>query len=221
MTPSTPRQLLNSWVAILAVTGLLALPVTAQIRWESSSRDKWQRPDEVMDAMELKAGSAVADIGAGKGYFTRHFARRAGLEGTVYAVDIRQDRLDELEENARDEGLAQIRIVLGKHDDPSLPAESVDAILVMNSYHEFREYDEMMQGMFAALRPGGVLAIIDSPTERAESRGEYHERHDIPKGVVKEDAARAGFRFLREEPGFKRPGRNWNSEFYFLLFRKP
>lgn len=171
--------------------------------------------------MGLRAGSAVADVGAGEGYFTRHFARRVGAGGIVYAVDIRQDRLNQIEEHAGEENLPQIKTVLSRKDDPSLPPESVDAVLVMNSYHEFRAYDEMMQGMFKALRPGGVLAIIDSPTERAESRSEYHSRHDIPAEVVKEDAARAGFRFRGEEPGFTRTGGRWNTEFYFLLFEKP
>ena len=220
MKVSEVFRTLKTAVAVLAVAGLLPLASQAQIRWESADRDEWQRPRDVMDAMGLHPGSAVADIGAGRGYFTRHFAHRVGSTGIVYAVDIDQGRLDDLEEKAGEEGLTQIHVVRGKTDDPMLDPESVDAILIMNSYHEFREYDEMMSGMFKALRPGGVLAIIDSPMERAESRQAYHDEHDIPKAVVKEDAARAGFKFLREEPGFERTNR-WRASFYFLLFEKP
>ena len=220
MKPSTIFRSLKFGLAIFAVAGLLPLTADAQIRWESADRDKWQRPNDVMDAMGLKPGSAVADIGAGRGYFARHFAGRVGSTGAVYAVDIDQERLDNLGENARKEGLTQIRVVRGRTDNPMLEPESVDAILIMNSYHEFREYDEMMREMLKALRPGGVLAIIDSPMERAKSRQAYHDEHDIPKDVVKEDAARAGFKFLREEPGFKRTSR-WSAKFYFLLFEKP
>ena len=219
MTLSIPRQGLKFRLALLAFVVLLPLAADAQIRWESADRDKWQRPNDVMDAMGLHPGSVVADIGAGRGYFTRHFALRVGTSGIVYAVDIDQGRLDELDENSRKEGLTQIRTVRNETDDIMLEPESVDAILIMNSYHEFRDYDEMMSGMFEALRPGGVLAIIDSPIERAESREVYHDKHDIPREVVKEDAARAGFRFLREEPGFKRTNR-WRATFYFLLFEK-
>jgi predicted methyltransferase len=218
LSPRFPT--LKTGIIVLTLAGLLPLAASAQIRWESADRDKWQRPNDVMNAMGLTAGSTVADIGAGKGYFTRHFAQRVGSTGIVYAVDIDDDRLEELEENSKEEGLTQIHVVRSRTNDPMLEPGSVDAILIMNSYHEFREYDAMMQGMLQALRPGGVLAIIDSPMERAESRSVYHDEHDIPREVVKEDAARAGFTFLREEPGFKRTNR-WRASFYFLLFEKP
>ena len=174
-----------------------------------------------MDAMGLRVGNSVADVGSREGYFTFHLAERVSATGKVYAIDISEKPLRKIRDRAKRENLTQIETILSKSNDPMLPAGSADAILVMNAYHEFHNYDEMMQGMFKGLRSGGLLAIIDSPIERSDSRKTYHDKHDIPREVVKEDAARAGFRFLRELPGFTRPGRRGGTEFYFLLFEKP
>lgn len=215
------RGTTRRFAALLSVAVLVVLSLGLAAQRGSSNRDEWQRPGEVMDALGLRAGSRVADIGAGRGYFTFHFAGRVGASGRVYAVDIQENRLEKICERAGRDNLPQIETILSKSNDPMIPAGSVDAILVMNAYHEFRDFDEMMQGMFKGLKSGGLLAIIDSPIERSGSRQTYHNKHDIPREVVKEDAARAGFRFLREPPGFTRPGRRGGTEFYFLLFEKP
>ena len=203
--------------AALALTQF-SYPALSQSNWEK--RDEWQRPQQVMDALGLEEGSAVADVGSRRGYFVYHLAARVGTTGKVYAVDINEDPLESIRRRAESESLTQIATIHSKTDDPMLPEESLDAILVVNAYHEFRAYDEMMQGMFKGLKPGGRIAIIDSPTERSDSRSTYYSKHDIPEEVVKEDAARAGFRFLRNEPGFTRSGRR-GTKFYFLLFEKP
>lgn len=172
-----------------------------------------------MDALGVAQNGAVADVGTGDGYFTFHLAHRVGTKGKVYAVDIQENDLVKIRHRAEEEHLSQIEIIHGDPDNPKLPAESLDAILVVNSYHEFRAYDAMLRGLLKALKPSGLLAIIDSPTERSFSRQEYHSRHKIPEEIVREDASRAGFRFLRKEPGFKRPSNS--KEFYFLIFGKP
>jgi ubiquinone/menaquinone biosynthesis C-methylase UbiE len=188
----------------------------AQEDW--TKRDAWQRPDEVLDALKLKAGSVVADVGAGPGYFTFHLAERVGPQGKVYAVDIQSDVLAQIRSRAEKEKLKQIETVLGAANDPKLPAEQLDAILVMNAYHEFVEYDAMMQGMLRALRPGGLLAIIDAEDKMGEGRKTYQGRHRMPKEMTREDAERNGFRLVKELPGFTNPARG--RTYYFLLFEK-
>ncbi|MGH9779438.1 MAG: methyltransferase domain-containing protein, partial [Candidatus Acidiferrales bacterium] len=183
------------------------------------ARDAWQHPEDVMDALGIQAGTAVADVGSGDGYFSFHLARRVGPEGRVYAVDIDQDALKKLRRQAEKDNLSQIETVVGAKDDPRLPPDSVDVVLVVNAYHEMRDYDAMMAGFFRALKPGGLLGIIEAEDEPGKPREDYYGRHRMPEEVVREDAARAGFRFLRTEPGFTRPSPN--KEFYFLIFEKP
>lgn len=207
--------------AMLVATGLTAGVLALQDRSSEAnwaSRDRWQRPQEVMDELGLSAGSAVADIGAGRGYFTFRLAERVGSTGKVFAVDIDENDLRRVGDRAVQQGLMQIVTVTGATDNPRLEANSVDAILVVNAYHEMREYDSMLQGMWRALKPGGRLAIIDEESEPGLPRSTYHSRHAIPASLVREDAERNGFRLLRRPRGFHRDrGDDW----YFLLFERP
>jgi len=197
---------------------LASVPSSLVAQDSGTGRDAWQRPEEVMDALGIQAGTAVADVGSGDGYFSFHLARRVGAEGRVYAVDIDQDALNKLRRRAEKENLAQIETIEGAKDDPRLPADSVDVVLVVNAYHEMRDYDAMLAGLYRALRPGGLLGIIEAEDEPGKPRQTYYSRHRMPEEVVREDAERAGFRFLRTEPGFTRPSPN--KEFYFLIFEK-
>ncbi len=219
--PAVHRRALAALVAALLATCIGAGVLALQDRGNESnwpSRDRWQRPQEVMDELGLAAGSAVADVGAGRGYFTFRLAERVGKEGKVYAVDLDERDLGRISDRAKREHLTQIEAVHGAAADPRLPAESVDAILVVNAYHEMRDYDAMLQGMFRALRGGGRLAIIDEEAEEGKSRSSYHSSHEIPGSLVREDAERNGFRFLRSPRGFRSAdGDPW----YFLLFEKP
>jgi len=182
-------------------------------------RDQWQHPQAVMDALRIGPGSIVADVGAGEGYFTFHLAERVGLRGKVYAEDIDNDKLETIRRRAGAEHLAQIEVLHGKADNPEFPENSLDAVLIMNAYHEFRSYDAMLRGIYKALKPGGLLGIIDSPMERSDSRSVYNTRHRIPEEVVREDVTSASFQFFRKEPGLRRPANN--KDFFFLIFEKP
>jgi predicted methyltransferase len=191
------------------------------------SRDGWQRPEDVMNALGAKPGSVIADIGAvgapgpGMGYFTFHLAARVGITGKVYAVDIRNERLEAMRERVAREGLSQVIVQLGAVDDPLLPEGSIDAILVSNAYHDFTDFDEMLQGMNRALKSGGTLVILDKEAQRGLPRVAFHLAHEIPKELVREDATRNGFVFVREEPGFTPNDRQDVRRWYFLIFRKP
>ena len=204
---------------VFVLAGLLICPAYSAAQETGPARDKWQRPQEVMDALGIKTGSAVADVGCGSGYFTFKLAQRVGREGEVYAEDIDEEEVAKIRHRAEDEGLTQVRPLVGVADDPRLPATSLDVVLVVNSYHEWREYDRMLRHLFAALKPGGLLAIIDSVAEPGKPRTQYYSRHRMPEEIVHDDAAREGFRFLRREPGFLRPDQN--KDFYFLIFERP
>jgi predicted methyltransferase len=205
------------FVPLTAAMLCSAVALTAQD--ETKARDAWQQPDRVMDALGIKAGSAVGDIGAGGGYFTFHLARRVGPTGKVYAEDILEEEVKKIRERAAGEKLVQIEAILGAKDDPKLPAEKLDAVLIVNAYHEMREHDAMMSAVFRALKPGGLLAILDAPAPPGEARENYYDRHRIPEQFVRDDAAHNGFTFVRQEPGFHSPERG--RDYFFLIFRKP
>jgi predicted methyltransferase len=201
----------------MLVLAFLAAPLRSQDDWKA--RDDWEKPQEVMDVLGIRRGTVVADVGAGEGYFTFHLAARVASAGKVYAEDIRDDRLAKIRSRADKEKLTQIEAIHGETDDPRLPAERLDVVLISNAYHEMRDYDKMLQAIFHALKPGGLLAIIDAPAKPGEPRGSYYDRHRIPEQYVRQDAARNGFSFLRQQPTFTPP--DSDRTYFFLIFQRP
>jgi predicted methyltransferase len=212
-----PRLFVASLV--FALLGLLA--VGAAARNDDARRDAWQRPEEVMDALGVAPGSVVADVGCGDGYFVERLSRRVGAEGVVYGVDVSQDALRKLRLRVEREHLENVRVIHGKADDPLLPAEALDAVLIVNAYHEMRESDAMLRSLRAALKPGGRLAIIDAGGDDRHDREQHRREHTISESLVREDAARAGFRFRSKERDFDPPNESTRRDrWFFLLFEK-
>ena len=181
-------------------------------------RDEWQRPGEVMDALGVKPGHRVADIGSGFGYFTFRLAARVGAEGKVYAVDIDPEAVDKVRQRKEREKLAQVEPILGESADPRLPS-GLDVVLIVDTYHEFRDYDRMMQAVFKALKPGGRLGIIDGEAPSGRPRTEYHRLHCIPPDLVRTEITRHGFVFKESRPGFY--DAEYGKKMYFLIFESP
>jgi predicted methyltransferase len=182
------------------------------------TRDAWQRPAEVFDAMAVKPGHRVADIGSGSGYFTFRLAAKVGAEGKVYAVDIEQKAVDKVRQRKEREKLEQVEAILGESNDPHLPND-LDSVLIVDSYHEFREFDRMMQAVFRALKPAGRLVIIDAESASGRPRTEYHRLHSIPAVIVLEELRRNGFVFKESRPGFY--DAEYGKKFYLLIFERP
>ncbi len=120
-----------------------------------------EHPDQALDALKIAKGSTVADIGAGVGYFSWRLAERVGSDGVVYAEDIQQVMLDMLDRNMKARKLSNVRPVLGTIDDPKLPRDSVDLILLVDVYHEFSEPQKMLARMRESLKPGGRLVLLE------------------------------------------------------------
>lgn len=198
-------------------TGSPAPQPVASANADWAKRDVWQRPGEVMDALGIRPGSVVADVGAGEGYFTFHLAARVGPNGKVYAEDIQDSQLDHIRERAKKERIAQIEVVLGTASDPKLPAGALDAILVVRTYHEMEDHDAMLGGMVRALKPGGRLGIIEPEGEPNRPRSSYANEHSMSKALVLQDAADHKLRFVREPPRFEAPDRHE----FFVIFEKP
>lgn len=205
-------------VASTSFSTVLAARASSQESDRDRNRDAWQRPAEVFDAMAVKPGHRVADIGSGFGYFTFRLAARVGAEGKVFAVDIDQKAIDKVRQRREREKLEQVEPILGKSNDPHLPND-LDAVLIVDSYHEFRDYDRMIQAVFRALKPGGRLVIIDGEASPGRPRTEYHRLHSIPADLVREEIARHGFVFKESRPGFY--DAEYGKKMYFLVFEKP
>jgi ubiquinone/menaquinone biosynthesis C-methylase UbiE len=133
-------------------------------------------------------------------------ARRAGESGTVYAVEINREYLRHIEERAASEKLSNIRAVLGKEDDPLLPEKSVNAVLILKTYHEIAEPIRLLSRLRRSLRTGARVGIID--------RNGKGDDHGIAREVVVREAERAGFSLVEEHDFVKGDGMD-----YFLVFR--
>lgn len=207
---------------LMAVIGTfstaLAVRDSSQESERSRKRDEWQRPSEVFDALGVQPGHRVADIGCGFGYFTFRLAPRVGAEGKVFAVDIDKEAIDKVRNRKDREKLEQVEPILGASTDPRLPND-LDSVLIVDAYHEFREYERTMQAVFRALKPGGRLVIIDGEGPSGKRRTEYHRLHTIPAALVREEVTRNGFVFKESRPGFY--DEEYDKKFYFLLFDKP
>ena len=128
---------------------------------ERADRDEWQKPERVVEALNLEPGQAVADIGAGSGYFSVRLARAVGAAGKVYAVDIQQDLIDHLAARASKESLPHLLPTLGSAEDPGLPAASVDLIFICDVVHHIENRQAYYAKLAKALKSGGRIAIVD------------------------------------------------------------
>jgi predicted methyltransferase len=174
--------------------------------FEEPDRDEKLQINRVMYILGIKQGSNVADIGAGSGWFTVRAARRVGTSGNVYAVEINRDYLKHIEARAVKEKLSNIHTVLGKEDDPLLPRDSVDAVLILKTYHEIAQPILLLAHLRAAMRPGALLGIID--------RNGNGKNHGINQEVVIKEAGEAGFLLVDQYDFVKPDGMD-----YFLVLR--
>lgn len=135
---------------------------------ERPEREQEERTDLLLQALALKPGKIVADIGAGSGYFTWRMARQVAPGGRVLAVEIQPEMLELLAANMRRRDVAaQVQPILGTERDPRLPAAGVDTILLVDVYHELEYPFEMTQAMVRALKPGGRLVLVEYRGEDA------------------------------------------------------
>jgi ubiquinone/menaquinone biosynthesis C-methylase UbiE len=132
---------------------------------ERSEREREERPQQVIEALDIREGQAVADLGAGSGYYSFRMAERVGSRGTVYAIDIEPLMLRFIRERADREGVANIKTVNSSATDPTLPSNSIDLLLMVDVYHELEHPFEVMQKVYAALRPGGRVALVEYRAE--------------------------------------------------------
>jgi ubiquinone/menaquinone biosynthesis C-methylase UbiE len=174
--------------------------------FEEPDRAQKLQVERVMDLLGIKRGAQVTDIGAGSGWFTVRSARRVGSEGLVYAVEINPEYVRHIKRRAKREKLPNIRTILGKPDDPLLPRNTIDAALLLKTYHEIERPVAFLRRLRPALRPGARLGIIDK-----NGKG---DDHGVNADVVIKEAAQAGFALVSQHDFVK-----GESVDYFLVLK--
>lgn len=205
-----PQERCRRGLGILAIALVVAaaLPAAQHTRLfrpedlgelEGPDRDQWQSPDKIMDALGVGEGVVVADLGAGSGWFTIWLAGRVGPNGVVYAEDIQRQMIDSITRRVERLGLKNVRTVLGTANDPRLPAAAIDAVLIVDSYHEMEQPVALLKNVARALKPAGRIGIVNFTKSGGGPGPEIEDRVD-PERVIAD--ARAAGLALQSRPAF-------------------
>jgi len=188
----------------IAVAVLGPLPAVAcdvppgEARWNA-----YQPPEQVMDAIGVKAGMVVAEVGAGQGRYVVHMAARVGETGKVYANDIDETKLEFLETRCEHHNINNVETILGEVDDPLLPEGELDLVYLINTYHDLDEPVAIMRNIIPSLKPDGVLVVIEQDTEKSTST-----HHAIDQQELFDQAEEAGYELVRVETFLERDNIN-------------
>ena len=178
---------------------------------ERSEREAEEEPEKALDALGDLSRAAVADIGAGTGYFTVRLAARVGAAGRVYANDLQPEMLKMLATRLARERISNVTLVQGTIDDPKLPPRSLDLVLMVDVYHEFSEPQKMLRGIRAALKPAGRLVLLEYRKE--DPRVPIRFEHKMSVEEAKMELEAEGFRLSRVDGRLPRQ--------HILIFSSP
>ena len=174
--------------------------------------------DRIVEILHLEAGSTIADVGAGDGDFAVNLAEYVGDEGQVWATEVKHDDVEELERRIRDTSRDNLTVVLGDQFETGLPENCCDAILLRMVYHHFTEPAKMRASLRRALRPDGLIAIIDiTPQSAWRDLPEVPDRggHGIPLGDLIREMTAEGFEVVQRHDDW-----NGDNDRYCVVFRR-
>lgn len=181
------------------------------IGWlERDEREREEAPTKAIEALQLPPHAVIADIGAGSGYYAFRIAGKVP-DGKVIAVDIQPEMLDFLRERAAETGVSNVEPHLGAIDDLNLPPASLDAALMVDAYHEFSHPAEMLTSLYHALKPGGVIYLLEFRGE--DPRVPIKPLHKMTEDQAKLELEGAGFRFVSNRRHLP-----WQ---HFMVFERP
>jgi ubiquinone/menaquinone biosynthesis C-methylase UbiE len=154
-----------------------------------------EEPDRALDALDIKRGWTVADVGAGTGYMSVKLARRVGTAGRVYAEDIQPQMIERLTRRLTQDRVTNVTPVLGTVDDPRLPADQLDLILMVDVYHELSAPQNMLRALRPALKTGGRLVLLEYRKE--DPSIPIREEHKMSIAVARQEVEAEAFRFVK------------------------
>jgi len=184
--------LIGSYVAYQAFLTLNQLDAIEAVR------DEWQRPAEVIEALGVKPGAAVVDLGCGSGYFSLKLSDPVGKDGKVIAEDIRRLSLAFLWMRIFRKSKQNITVLLGKVDNPHLRPQSVNAVLILNTYHEFTAAQRILEHVHESLIPGGRVVIVDRSPRGIQDQSANVQEHQVSSVQVEADLQRTDFQINRQ-----------------------
>ncbi len=196
------------------LTLLLIFPwvlATAQDAWKDvykesawKQRDSWQRAEEIIKKLGIESGSKVADVGCHEGYFTMKLSKVVGDGGRVYAVDVSRDKTEKLKKHLEERKISNVNVILGEENNPRLPTLALDAVLIVDTYHEMDAHEEILQAIKAALKTKGRLVLCEPIGEERKklSRENQERKHELGLDYAIEDLKKAGFKILSKEESF-------------------
>jgi len=167
---------------------------TAQLQAES--RDTWQQPEKIMDAVGVKPGMIIGELGAGEGYFTFRLSRRVGPKGKIYANDIVKKCLDTIRKRCQRENITNIETILGQIEDPLLPQGKMDMVIMVYAFHHFEKPVVLLKNLQSSLKPGAAMVIVERDPERFPG---YNPGHFSTREEVLKQVKQAGFELSRIE----------------------
>jgi ubiquinone/menaquinone biosynthesis C-methylase UbiE len=176
------RQLVGSALACASL--ILAIPASGI---EEEERDRQLKPERVMDAVGVRPGMVVGEVGAGRGYFTVKLARRVGPDGRVFANDIDSDALAELELRCQVENLHNVLTVEGEVDDPLLPERTLEVVFLVYTLHHIAHPVALLRNLERSLAEGALVVVLD------EDPGATGNRHFLSRKEVRELFVEVGY----------------------------
>lgn len=205
---------------------LILCSVFAQSPQPQSEEDRTaELKRRVIETLNLRPGDTAADVGCGDGFYTIPLARFLGPSGKVFAEDINDGELTKLKEQLAKEGLQNVEIIKGAEDDPKLPADRVDTVLIVNAYHEMAAHEAVLRHVRDALKPGGTFFLMEGVWDNREtqSREEQTKHHQLAPQVAKPEVEKAGFEIVEVRDPFlvRPPDEDGRSRWWIIVARKP
>ncbi|MCE7862319.1 MAG: methyltransferase domain-containing protein [Bacteroidetes bacterium CHB5] len=210
-------------------TFLFSFALHAQDTWKDvykesawAERDSWQKANELIQQLNLKTNSHVADVGCHEGYMTVKLAAFVKT-GKVYAVDVEQPKLDKLKTNLSNRKLENVIAIKGDYDNPKLPVNTLDAVIIVDTYHEMDEHDKILKHIKTALKPGGRLVLCEAIADarRESTRQEQERKHELSINFALADLKAAGFTIIKQQDPFADRTKEKGDKMWLIVAENP
>ena len=188
------KRSVRFWATLLVIAACLIAATTLSLD-RDADRATWQPPEQIMDAVGVRAGMRIGEAGAGEGYLTLHLARRVGDRGIVYANEISEGDLETIRSRAQREGVGNIVTVLGEIEDPQFPEKDLDMVIMVYVLHHLDRPIEFLQNLEGYLKPGAPVVIVEQNTDTTRS----HPPHFMTNHQILETIEESGYELERTE----------------------
>ena len=208
-------------ILFIFMAPMVGMAQYAEYEWEE--RDRWMNVKKILEDAGVEEGSQVADIGCHEGYLSIHLANKVGENGQVYAVDVREDRLERLRDNLKSRDLENVNVIHGDYDNPKLPENTLDVVFIMDTYHEMEDYMTILEHVNKALKSEGRIIIIEKRKlkVRDRSRKSMTDAHSLSPKYVMKELMRAGFTNLIQTSNMGRWENDKDKVIWMLVATKP